>query len=187
MDLTRSLKTCARTRCAAAEGADVMATQSRGGVHRSERFQIHCLKSAVRLERRDKGGHEGLRAIDTAATVSAGVRRHPRCKFRRSWLLREIRASVSLPRSSISALIRLGLGSELSRDRFAPVPYRPVTAVVLWRAGEDWEAAVDSRLMPCSSSPARSKYRLAMNVSCASCLRSEHARDKARHLCACAR
>jgi hypothetical protein len=40
-------------------------------------------------------------------------------------------------------LIRLGLGSELSRDRFAPVPYRPVTAVVLWRAGEDWEAAVD--------------------------------------------
>jgi hypothetical protein len=112
MDLTRSLKTCARTRCAAAEGADVMATQSRGGVHRSERFQIHCLKSAVRLERRDKGGHEGLRAIDTAATVSAGVRRHPRCKFRRSWLLREIRASVSLPRSSISALIRLGFGSE---------------------------------------------------------------------------
>jgi hypothetical protein len=66
MDLTRSLKTCARTRCAAAEGADVMATQSRG-VHRSERFQIHCLKSAVRLERRDKGGHEGLRAIERAS------------------------------------------------------------------------------------------------------------------------
>jgi hypothetical protein len=37
-----------------------MATQSRGGVHRSERFQIHCLKSAVRLERRDKGGSRGV-------------------------------------------------------------------------------------------------------------------------------
>jgi len=36
------------------------------------------------------------------------------------------------------------------------------------------------------SSFARSKYR-AMNASCAPCLRSEHARDKARHLCACAR
>jgi hypothetical protein len=74
MDLTPSLKTCARTRWAAAEGADVMATQLRGGVHRSERFQIRCLKSAVRLERRDKGGHQGLRAIDTAPRVSAAVR-----------------------------------------------------------------------------------------------------------------
>jgi len=74
MDLTRSLKTCARTRCAAAEGADVMATQSRGGAHRSECFQIRCIKSAVRLERRGETGHEGLRAIDTAPRVSAAVR-----------------------------------------------------------------------------------------------------------------
>ena len=47
-------------------------------------------------------------------------------------------------RRMVPALIRLRLGSELSReDRFAPVSYRPVTAVVLWRAREDWEAAVD--------------------------------------------
>ena len=125
MDLTRSLKTCARTRCAAAEGADVMATQSRGGAHRSESFQIRCIKSAVRLERRGETGHEGLRAIDTAL-------RAPEMRlFAFLASAGEIRASVSLPRSSIYALIRLGLGSELSRDRFAPVPYRPVTAVVL--------------------------------------------------------
>jgi|SRR6476646_1116786 hypothetical protein len=54
----------------------------------------------------------------------------------------ETRVSVSLPRPSISALIRLELGSKLSReDRLAPVPYCPVTAVVLWRVDE--EAAVD--------------------------------------------
>src|SRR5215468_7396949 len=88
MDLPRSPKTCARTRCAAAEGADVMATQSRGGAHRSECFQIRCIKSAVRLERRGEAGHEGLHAIDTAPRVSAAVRGPPRCDFLRSWLLR---------------------------------------------------------------------------------------------------
>src|SRR6516164_1875060 len=87
MDLTRSLKTCARTRCAAAESADVMATQSRGGAHRSECFQIRCIKSDVRLEWRGETGHEGLRAIDTALRVNAAVR-PPRCDFLRSWLLR---------------------------------------------------------------------------------------------------
>jgi hypothetical protein len=143
MDLTPSLKTRARTRYVAAEGADVMATPSRSGAHRSECFQIRCLKSAVRLERRGETGHEGLRAIDTAPRVSAAVRGPRDATFAFLASAGEIRASVALPRSSISALIRLGLGSELSRDRFAPVPYRPVTAVVLWRAGEDWEAAVD--------------------------------------------
>ena len=85
-----------------------MATQSRDEAHRSECFQIRCLKSAVRLEPARRRGHEGLRAIDTAPRVSVAG---------------EVRASVSLPRSSISALIRLGLGSELSgEDRFAPIP-----------------------------------------------------------------
>ena len=51
-----------------------MATQSRGGAHRSECFQIRCIKSDVRLERRGETGHEGLRAIDTAPRVSAAVR-----------------------------------------------------------------------------------------------------------------
>ena len=74
MDLTPSVKTRARTRYVAAEGADVMATPSRSGAHRSECFQIRCLKSAVRLERRGETGHEGLRAIDTAPRVSAAVR-----------------------------------------------------------------------------------------------------------------
>ena len=48
-----------------------MATQSRDG---SECFQIRCLKSAVRLEPARRRGYEGLRAIDTAPTVSAAVR-----------------------------------------------------------------------------------------------------------------
>src|SRR6266446_3920437 len=71
-------------------GADVMATQSRGGGHRSECFQTRCIKSAVRLERRGEAGHEGLRAIDTAYR-SDGERwraRHPEMQIRRSWLLR---------------------------------------------------------------------------------------------------
>ena len=117
-----------------------MATQSRDG---SECFQIRCLKSAVRLEPARRRGYEGLRAIDTAPTVSAAVRGPGIRIFTLLASAGEVRASVSLPRFSISASIRLGLGSELSRDRFAPVPYRPVTAVVLWRVGEDWEAAVD--------------------------------------------
>ena len=51
-----------------------MATQSRDEAHRSECFQIRCLKSAVRLEPARRRGYEGLRAIDTAPTVSAAVR-----------------------------------------------------------------------------------------------------------------
>jgi len=38
------------------------------------------------------------------------------------------------------------LGTRFGTEQRRPVrsnPYRPVTAVVLWRAGEDWEAAVD--------------------------------------------
>ena len=120
-----------------------MATQSRDEAHRSECFQIRCLKLAVRLEPARRRGYEGLRAIDTAPTVSAPCAAPEMRLFAFLASTGETRASVSLPRSSISALIRLGLGSELSRDRFAPVPYRPVTAVVLWRVGEDWEAAVD--------------------------------------------
>jgi hypothetical protein len=54
MDLTPYLKMRARTRYVAAESADVMVTPSRSGAHRSERFQIRWLKSAVRLERRDE-------------------------------------------------------------------------------------------------------------------------------------
>ena len=73
MDLTQYLKTRARSPCSRA-GADVMAMQSRGGAHRSECFQIRCIKSAVRLERRGETGYEGLRAIDTAPRVSAAVR-----------------------------------------------------------------------------------------------------------------
>jgi len=112
MDLTPSLKTRARTRYVAAEGADVMATPSPSGAHRSECFQIRCLKSAVRLERRGETGHEGLRAIDTAPRVSAAVRGPRDATFAFLASAGEIRASVALPRSSISALIRLGFGSE---------------------------------------------------------------------------
>ena len=101
-----------------------MATQSRDEAHRSECFQIRCLKSAVRLEPARRRGYEGLRAIDTAPTVSAAVRGPRDPNFLRYLASAgEVRASVSLPRSSISALIGLGLGSELSgEDRFAPIP-----------------------------------------------------------------
>ena len=81
------LKTRARARRVAAEGADVMVMQSRGGACRNERFQI-CLKSAVRLERRDGEITRGCCSIDTVPTVSAIARGTPRCKLRCSWFLR---------------------------------------------------------------------------------------------------
>src|SRR5262249_52949200 len=75
-------------RCVAAEGADVMVTQSRSGAHWSECFQIRCLKPAVRLERRDGEVARGCCSIDTVSTVSAIARGTPRCKLRCSWFLR---------------------------------------------------------------------------------------------------
>ena len=89
-----------------------MATQSRDEAHQSECFQIRCLKSAVRLEPARRRGHEGLRSIDTVPAVSAAVRGPRDANFCVIGVCGEIRASVSLPRSSISALIRLGLGSD---------------------------------------------------------------------------
>jgi hypothetical protein len=65
-----------------------MATQSRDEAHRSECFQIRCLKSAVRLEPARRRGYEGLRAIDTAPTVSAAVRGPRDPNFLRYWPLR---------------------------------------------------------------------------------------------------
>src|SRR5262245_28217813 len=79
----------ARTRSpCSAEGADVMVGQSRGGTRWSECFQIRCLESSVRLERRDGEVTRGCCSIDTVPTVSAIARDTPRCKFRRSWFLR---------------------------------------------------------------------------------------------------
>src|SRR5262245_40927757 len=82
------LKTRARACHVAAEGAEVMVTQSGGGARRSECFQIRCLKSAVRLERRDGEVTRGCCSIDAVPTVSAIARGIPRCKIRRSWFLR---------------------------------------------------------------------------------------------------
>jgi hypothetical protein len=137
MDLTQYLKTRARARRVAAEGADVMVTQSQGGARGSECFQIRWLKSAVRLERRDEEGNEGLRSIDTVPTVSAIVRAPRDASFDVLGFCGGIRASVSVLRSSKSTLTRLRTRYEPSTDPFASVRYRPVTAVVLWRAGED--------------------------------------------------
>jgi hypothetical protein len=154
MDLTQYLKTRARARRVAAEGADVMVMQSRGGARWSECFQIRCLKPAVRLERRDGEVTRGCCLIDTVPTVSAVVR-GPEMQISTFLVSASgIRASVSVPRSSIAALIRLGPST--NRDLFASVRYRPVTAVVLWRAGEDWESAVDRKHLAPALLPARS-------------------------------
>src|SRR5262249_26074500 len=126
------------------------------GAHWSECFQIRCLKSAVRLERRDEEVRGGYCSIDTVPTVSAIARGTPRCKFRILGFCGGIRASVSVLRSSKSALTRLRTRYEPSTDLFASVGYRPVTAVVLWRAGADWESAVDRRNLAPALPPARS-------------------------------
>src|SRR5262249_15252361 len=102
MDLTQDLKPRTRARCVAAEGAHVIVTQSRGEARRSEHVQIRCLKSSVRLERRDEEGHEGLRSIDTTRTLGAAVRGRRNATFGVLASAGEIRASVSVPRSSIS-------------------------------------------------------------------------------------
>src|SRR5262249_4856617 len=52
MDLTQDLKTRTRARCVAAEGAQVIVTQSRGEARRGARVHMRCLTSSVRLERR---------------------------------------------------------------------------------------------------------------------------------------
>ena len=87
MDLTQYLKTCARARRVDAEGADVMVMmQSRGGARRSERFQICCLKSAVRLERRDEEVERLL--LDRYGPDGERYRaRHPEMQIC-SWFLR---------------------------------------------------------------------------------------------------
>jgi len=149
------LKTRAHARRVAADGADIMVMQSLRWSRWSECFQIRCLKSAVRLERRDGEVTRVCCSIDTVPTASATARGSPRCKFRRSWFLRGIRACVSVLRSSKSAL-RLRTRYESSTDPFASVRYRPVTAVVLWRAGEDWESAVDRKHLAPALLPARS-------------------------------
>src|SRR6516162_2597486 len=94
-----------RSRCSA-EGADVMVGQSRGAAYRSERFQIRGLESAVRLERRDEEGHEGV-LLDRYSPEGERCPAAPEMRLSTSWLLRRIRASVSLPQSSIFGLIRL--------------------------------------------------------------------------------
>jgi hypothetical protein len=48
------------------------------------------------------------------------------------------------------------LGTQYEPRLFASVRYRPVTAVVLWRAGEDWEPAVDRKHLALALLPARS-------------------------------
>src|SRR5262249_2749640 len=85
MDLTQYSRR-AHARYIAAEGADVMVTQSCGGARRSECFQIR--ESAVRLERRDGEVTRGCCSIDTVPTGSAIARGNPRWKIRRSWFLR---------------------------------------------------------------------------------------------------
>ena len=117
-----------------------MVGQSRGAAYRSERFQIRGLESAVRLQRRDEEGHEGV-LLDRYSPEGERCPAAPEMRLSTSWLLRRIRASVSLPQ--ILDIRVDPLGSELSRDPFAPISYRPATAVELWRIGEDWEAAVD--------------------------------------------
>jgi hypothetical protein len=156
MDLTQYLKTRARACRVAAEGADVMVTQSRGGVRWSECFQIRCLESAVRLERRDGEVTRGCCSIDTVPTVSAIAAAPRDANFDVLGFCGGIRASVSVLRSSKSALTRLRTRYEPSADPFASVRYRPVTAVVLWRAGEDWEFAVDRKHLAPALLPARS-------------------------------
>jgi hypothetical protein len=121
-----------------------MATQSRDEAHRSECFQIRCLKSAVRLEPARRRGYEGLRAIDTAPTVSAAVRGPRDPNF---YVIGLCGRGSSERLAAAIVNIRVDpLGTRFGTERRRPVrsnPYRPVTAVVLWRAGEDWEAAVD--------------------------------------------
>src|SRR5262249_41603026 len=156
MDLTQYLKTRARARSVAAEDVDVMVMQSRGGARRSERFQIGCLKSAVRLERRDEEVTRGCCSIDTVPTVSAIARDTRDANFDVLGFCGGIRASVSVLRSSKSASTRLRTRYEPSTDQFASVRYRPVTAVVRWRAGEDWESAVDRKHLAPALLPPRS-------------------------------
>ena len=121
-----------------------MATQSRDEAHRSECFQIRCLKSAVRLEPARRRGYEGLRAIDTVPTVSAAVRGPRDANFYVIGLCG--RGSRERLAAAIFNIRVDPLGTRFGTEQRRPVrsnPYRPVTAVVLWRAGEDWEAAVD--------------------------------------------
>src|SRR5262245_15335274 len=109
-------------RCVAAEGA--MVTQSRSGAHWSECFQIRCLKSAVRLERRDEEV-TGCCSIDTVPTVSAIARGTPRCKLRILGFCGGIRASVSELRSSKSALtLAAAVRTEHRPVRFGRLPSR---------------------------------------------------------------
>jgi hypothetical protein len=117
MDLTQYLKTRARACRVAAEGADVMVTQSRGGVRWSECFQIRCLESAVRLERRDGEVTRGCCSIDTVPTVSAIAAAPRDANFDVLGFCGGIRASVSVLRSSKSALTRLGLGTNRAQIR----------------------------------------------------------------------
>lgn len=113
--------------------------------------QVGCSTRAAR-----RRGHEGLLPVDTAPTVSAIARGTPRCKFRRSWFLRR-NSSERLGAAIFKIRVDpLGTRYEPSTDPFASVRYRPVTAVVLWRAGEDWESAVDRKHLAPALLPARS-------------------------------
>src|SRR5215471_9575190 len=101
-------------------------------------------------------GHEGL-LPDRYRADGERCRARPRdATFDVLGFCGGIRASVSVLRSSRSALTRLRTRYEPSTDPFASVRYRPVTAVVLWRAGADWESAVDRKHLAPALLPARS-------------------------------